>query len=75
MVFLIILIAWLIPIIVFGIYAWFNMKSGESLEDFIFRKDLEVDFIFLWFPLFNLIVLIKIMFQGFWAYLLNLRKP
>ena len=75
MVFLIILIAWLIPIIVFGIYAWFNMKSGESLEDFIFRKDLEVDFIFLWFPLFNLVVLIKIMFQWLWAYLLNLRKP
>lgn len=39
MAFLIILIAWLIPIIAFGIYAWFNMKSGEALKDFIRRED------------------------------------
>ena len=75
MVILIFLIAWLIPIVLFGTYAWYNMKSGESLEDFIFRKDLEVDFVFVWFPLFNLFVIIKIMFQWLCAYLLNLRKP
>lgn len=75
MVFLIFLIAWLIPIVLFGIYAWFNMKSGECLEDFIYRKNLELDFTFVWFPLFNLIVLIRITFQWLCAYLLNLRKP
>lgn len=75
MVFLIILISWLIPIIVFGIYAWFNMKSGETLKDFIRREGREVDFMFTLIPVFNLIVLVKLGLELGFNYLLNLKKP
>lgn len=75
MVFLIILISWLIPIIVFGIYAWYNMKSGESLKDFIRRDEREMDFMFSLIPVFNLIVPIKLGLELGFNYLLNLKKP
>ena len=75
MVFLIILISWLIPITVFGIYAWFNMKSGETLKDFIRREDRELDFVFALIPVFNLIVPIKLGLEVGFNYLLNLKKP
>lgn len=75
MVFLIILIAWLIPIIVFGIYAWFNMKSGEALKDFVRRENREADFLFVLIPLFNLFILVKLGLELGFNYLLNLKKP
>ena len=75
MTFLIILIAWLIPIIVFGIYAWFNMKSGEALKDFVRRENREVDFLFVLIPLFNLFILVKLGLELSFNYLLNLKKP
>lgn len=75
MVFLIILISWLIPIIVFGIYAWFNMKPGETLKDFIRREGREVDFMFTLIPVFNLIVLVKLGLELGFNYLLNWKKP
>ena len=75
LIILIILIAWLIPIIVFGIYAWFNMKSGESVKDFIRREDREMDFLFVLIPLFNLFILGKLGLELGFNYLLNLKKP
>ena len=75
MAFLIILIAWLIPIIVFGTYAWFNMKSGETLKDFIRREDREVDFMFILIPIFNLFILLRLGLGLGFNYLLNLKKP
>ena len=75
MVFLIILIVWLRPIVVFGIYAWFNMESGESVNEFVSRKDLETDFMLIWFPLLNVCPLIKILLRWLFNYVLSLRKP
>ena len=75
MVVLICLFVWLIPIIVFGIYAWFNMKSGESVKDFIRREDREMDFLFVLIPLFNLFILIKLGLELGFNCLLNLKKP
>jgi hypothetical protein len=75
MVFLIILIAWLIPIIVFGVYAWFNMKSGEALKDFIHRDDREVEFILVLIPVFNLAIPVKLGLELGFNYLLNWKKP
>jgi hypothetical protein len=75
MVFLIILIVWLIPIIVFGIYAWFNMESGDSLKDFIRRENREVDFVFALIPVFNLLIPVKLVLELGINYLLNLKKP
>ena len=75
MVFLTILILWLIPIIVFGIYAWFNMESGETLKDFVHREDREMDFLFVLIPLFNLFILVKLGLELGFNYLLNLKKP
>lgn len=75
MVFLIILIAWLIPIIVFGTYAWFNMKSGEPLKDFIRRDDREVEFMLALIPVLNLVIPIKLGLELGFHYLLNLKKP
>lgn len=66
---------WLIPIIVFGTYAWFNMKSGEALKDFIRRTDREVDFIFSIIPGFNLLIPVKLVLELGINYLLNLKKP
>lgn len=75
MIFLIILLAWLTPIIVFGIYAWSNMESGDSLEDFLDEKDLELDFVFILIPVFNLFILLKLGLNLGLHYLLNLKKP
>lgn len=75
MVFLIFLIAWLIPMVVFGIYAWFNMESGETLKDFVCRENREVDFLFVLIPVFNLLILVKLGLELGFNYLLNLKKP
>ena len=75
MIFLIILILWLIPIIAFGAYAWFNMKSGDTLKDFVRKENREVDFMFVLIPLFNLFILIKLGLELGLNYLLNLKKP
>ena len=75
MILLIILTLWLIPIILFGIYVWFNMESGESVNEFVSRKDLEVDFVLIWFPLLNVCPLIKILLRWLFNYVLSLSKP
>ena len=75
MAFLIILIAWLIPIVILGTYAWFNMKSGESLKDFIRRSDREVEFVLVIVPVLNLLVPVKLGVELGFNYLLNLKKP
>lgn len=75
MVFLIILISWLIPIIAFGTYAWFNMKSGDTLKDFIRKENRELDFMFTLIPVFNLIILVKLGLELGFNCLLNLKKP
>lgn len=75
MVFLIILIVWLIPIVVFGIYAWFNMESGDTLKDFILTENRELDFMFTLIPVFNLIILVKLGLELGFNCLLNLKKP
>lgn len=72
---LICLLLWLIPMILFGTYAWYNMKSGESLKDFIRRDGREVDFTFMLFPVFNLLILVKLGLELGFNYLLNLKKP
>ena len=72
---LIFLIAWLIPMVVFGIYAWFNMESGETLKDFVRREDREVDFLFVLIPVFNVFILGKLGVELGFNYLLNLKKP
>ena len=61
--------------VVFGIYAWFNMESGETLEDFVCRKDREVDFLLVLIPVFNLFILGKLGVELGFNYLLNLKKP
>lgn len=75
MVVLICLLLWLIPILIFGIYAWYKMKSGESLQDFIHREDREVEFIFSIIPGFNLLIPVKLVLELGINYLLNLKKP
>ena len=66
---------WLIPIIVFGIYAWFKMKSGESLKDFIRRDDREVEFMLSLIPVLNLVIPLKLGLELGFNYLLNWKKP
>ena len=75
MVVLICLLLWLIPMILFGIYAWFNMEAGETLKDFVRREDREVDFLFVLIPVFNLLILVKLGLELGFNYLLNLKKP
>ena len=75
MVFLICLLVWLIPIIVFGVYAWFNMKSGESVKDFVRREDREVEFMLFLIPVINLVILVKLGLELGFNYLLNWKKP
>ena len=75
MVFLICLFLWLIPIIVFGVYAWFNMKSGESVKDFVRREDREVEFMLFLIPVINLVILPKLGLELGFNYLLNWKKP
>lgn len=75
MAFLICLFLWLIPIIVFGIYAWFKMKSGESLKDFIRRDDREVEFMLSLIPVLNLVIPLKLGLELGFNYLLNWKKP
>ena len=66
---------WLIPIIVFGVYAWFNMKSGESVKDFVRREDREVEFMLFLIPVINLVILVKLGLELGFNYLLNWKKP
>lgn len=66
---------WLIPIIVFGVYAWFNMKSGESVKDFVRREDREVEFMLFLIPVINLVILPKLGLELGFNYLLNWKKP
>ena len=75
MVLLIILISWLIPIIAFGTYAWFNMESGDTLKDFIRTENRELDFVFILIPVLNLIIPVKLGLELCFNYLLNLKKP
>lgn len=75
MAFLICLFLWLIPIIVFGTYAWFNMKSGEPLKDFIRRENREVELMLSLIPVLNLIIPLKLGLELVFNYLLNLKKP
>jgi hypothetical protein len=75
MILLTILILWIVPILLFGICAWFNMEPGESVDEFISRKDLEVDFVFIWIPGANIIPLIRILFKWIFNYVLSIRKP
>ena len=75
MVFLICLFLWLIPIRVFGVYAWFNMKSGESVKDFVRREDREVEFMLFLIPVINLVIPVKLGLELGFNYLLNWKKP
>ena len=51
------------------------MEPRESVEEFVCRKDLEVDFVFIWIPVANIIPCVRIIFRWFFNYVLRLRKP
>ena len=75
MVVLICLIAYLLPITIAGYVIYRDMKPGETVEDYVYRKDLEDYFWALFIPGINVLYLLVLVGTWVVCYVSQLRKP
>lgn len=65
---------WIVPIIIIGYITYRNMESGESVEDFIWKNDLEDVWWVTFIPMVNIILLGYITVSMTWKYVKDLKK-
>ena len=65
---------WIVPIIIIGYITYRNMESGESVEDFIWKNDLEDVWWVTFIPMVNIILLGYIIMSMICKYVKNLKK-
>ena len=75
MVVLICLIAYLLPIIIIGYAVYRDMKPGETVEDYIYRTDLEDCLWAMFLPGINILCLLVWIGEWIVCYVSQLRKP
>ena len=64
----------IVPIIIIGYITYRNMESGESVEDFIWKNDLEDVWWVTFIPMVNIILLGYITVSMTWKYVKKLKK-
>lgn len=75
MVVLICILAYLIPIIIIGYLFYKDMKPGETVSDYIWRKDLEDCVWIMFVPGLNILGLVLLIGSIVVCYVAQLRKP
>lgn len=70
----IILSIYFIPIIIFWILVYYNMKKGQSVEEFIEKEYCEDYIKFIFFPIFNWLVVMAELINRIWNKIKKFRK-
>lgn len=65
---------WIVPMIMIGCVTYFSMKPGESVEDFVWKNDLEDVWWAAFIPMINIIMLGYISTIMTWKYVKDLKK-
>ena len=65
---------WIVPIIIIGYITYRNMEPGESVEDFVYKNDLEDVRWVTFTPMINIILLGYITACMTWKYVKKLKK-
>ena len=65
---------WIIPMIMIGYITYLSMESGESVEDFVWKNDLEDIWWVTFIPMVNIILLGYIIMSMICKYVKNLKK-
>lgn len=75
MIWLIIIFGYILPIICFYITVYIRMESGQTILNYIDKHDLDEISIFIWVPLFNIIISIGLVISRFSNLIENIKKP
>jgi hypothetical protein len=72
---LFIILGYILPIICFYITIYIRMESGQTILNYIDKHDLDEISIFIWIPLFNIIVSIGLVIFWYSNLIENIKKP
>lgn len=75
MIWLIIVLVYILPIICFYITIYIKMESGQTILNYIDKHDLDDISIFIWAPLFNIIISTGFVISWFSHLIENTKKP
>ena len=75
MIWLLIVLIYILPIICFYITVYIRMESGQTILNYIDKHNLNEVSIFIWIPLFNIIISIGLVIVWFSNLIENIKKP
>ena len=75
MIWLLFVLVYILPIICFYITVYIRMESGQTIRNYIDKHDLDNISIFIWAPLFNIIISIGLVISWFSNLIENTKKP
>lgn len=75
MIWLIIILGYILPIICFYITVYIRMESGQTILNYIDKHNLDDISIFIWAPLFNILISIGLVIAWFSNLIENIKKP
>ena len=75
MIWLLFALVYILPIICFYITVYIRMESGQTILNYIDKHNLNDVSIFIWIPLFNIIISIGLVIAWFSNLIENIKKP
>lgn len=75
MIWLIIILGYILPIICFYITVYIRMESGQTIINYIYKHNLGNVSMFIWIPLFNIVISIGLVIGGLSNLVENIKKP
>lgn len=75
MIWLVIILGYILPIICFYITVYIRMESGQTIINYIDKHNLDDVSIFIWIPLFNILISIGLVIGGLSNLIENIKKP
>ena len=75
MIWLFVVLAYILPIICYYITIYVRMESGQTILDYIDKHNLDDISIFIWIPLFNIIISIRLVIGWLVSSIENIKKP
>lgn len=75
MIWLFFVLVYILPIICFYVTVYIRMESRQTIGHYLDQNNLDDISIFIWIPLFNIIILIGLFIGWFLNLIENIKKP